>query len=66
MVVDDTSADLRTTESYDTTYRPIGMRSLISVPLLRDGAWATTLVVAIAREIGGGTARAGTHRRDPM
>jgi len=49
VVVDDTSADLRTTESYDTTYRPIGMRSLISVPLLRDGAWATTLVVAAAR-----------------
>jgi PAS domain S-box-containing protein len=49
VVVDDTSADLRTTESYDTAYRPIGMRAIISVPLLRDGAWATTLVVASSR-----------------
>jgi PAS domain S-box-containing protein len=49
VVVDDTARDSRTTQAYDTAYRPIGMRALISVPLLRDGVWTTTLVVASSR-----------------
>src|SRR5262249_32385130 len=48
-VIPDASGDPRTSPIYDTAYRPHAMRAVLSVPLLRDGAWATTLVVASSR-----------------
>jgi PAS domain S-box-containing protein len=47
-MVSDTAADPRTASSYATAYGPLGIRSLVSVPLLRDGTWSTTLGVATA------------------
>jgi PAS domain S-box-containing protein len=46
VVIADASRDPRTAAIYDTAYRPHAMRAVLLVPLLRDGAWATTLVVA--------------------
>jgi PAS domain S-box-containing protein len=46
VVVADTEHDARTASSYHASYRPLGVRAMISVPLLRNGEWVTSLAVA--------------------
>ena len=48
VIVEDTAADRRTAAAYRSAYQPIGIRSLVSVPLLRSGEWTSTLVVTAA------------------
>jgi PAS domain S-box-containing protein len=46
VVITDTAQDARTAATHRASYEPLGVRALVSVPLLRDGEWTTSLVVA--------------------
>jgi PAS domain S-box-containing protein len=45
-ILEDTKTDLRTTEAFESGFEPLGLRSLIGIPLRRDGRWAANLAVA--------------------
>jgi PAS domain S-box-containing protein len=42
VAIADAQNDHRTIDVYETRYQPIGMRALVSVPLLRDGHWVAS------------------------
>ncbi|HEX3757487.1 MAG TPA: histidine kinase dimerization/phosphoacceptor domain -containing protein, partial [Kofleriaceae bacterium] len=48
VVIADTATDPRTRAAHSAAYQPIGVRALVSVPLLRHGDWITSLMVTSA------------------
>jgi hypothetical protein len=45
----DASVDERTAVRYETAFRPLDIRSYVSVPLLRNGRWVSTLLASSHR-----------------
>jgi signal transduction histidine kinase len=46
MVINDAQSDPRTAGAYPQTYAPVGLRAILSVPMMRNGQWMASLWVA--------------------
>jgi PAS domain S-box-containing protein len=47
LVVADAQTDPRSAAIYETAYQPLAVNGHVVVPLLRDGAWVSTLIVTV-------------------
>lgn len=49
MAIGDTQTDSRTADEYVFIYAPVGLRAILSVPMMRNGEWMASLWVASAQ-----------------